>query len=99
MTKDRSFCWTRARTHSVICRDSRGTILHRWTGVAVERSGKVLAEQRTQHPALTVTRHLDTHQECEDCDGTGLWNVNKRYGCPKCGGEGRIITDQIGIEL
>jgi DnaJ-class molecular chaperone len=87
------------RTHSVICRDSRGTILHRWTGVPVEGSGKVLAEQRAHYPALTVTRHLDVQQECHDCDGTGLWNVIKRFGCPKCGGEGRIITDQIGSEV
>ena len=97
--KERSSSWTRARTHSVICREKGGTILHRWTGIGVESSGKVLAEQRAQYPFLTVTRHLDVHNDCRDCDGSGLWSVNKRYHCRTCDGDGRLISDEVGIEV
>jgi hypothetical protein len=90
---------TRARTHSVVTRDSRGAVLNRWKGIFPAESNGVLQDLRKKHPTLTVTRHLDIHSECWACNGTGLRPTNKRYLCNTCEGTGRLISDELGVEV
>lgn len=99
MVQGHNFCWSRDRSYSVVVQDRGSTVLHRSKGINAASSAKVLEEQKVQHQSHLVTLHLDIQAECADCDGTGIWTMNRKFLCPECEGRGAIITNEIGPEM
>ena len=97
MAQKRSVLWSRDRTYSVVVRDASGMVLHRSKGIGDPSASRLLGEQQARHPSLRVTLHLDEHEECAACEGTGL--LNEDYSCPKCEARGTVIIDAIGQEI
>jgi RecJ-like exonuclease len=99
MKQERSCLWKRERTYSVVVQDDKCKILHRSKGINASSASKLLQDQKDRHRALSVRLCLDIHLECADCDGSGLWNVNKKLICPECEGHGTVIADHLGPDV
>ncbi len=98
MARKRSVAWTRDRTHTIVARDKNGKVLHMVRRIAAHQSERMLGDLRKQHSSLTLTRYVDNYSECSECDATGL-TPNERYLCAKCDGEGRVLLDEMGLEI
>ncbi len=96
---ERSMDWSRDRTYSVVVRDDNDHILQRDKDLLGPKVKEVYEDLRQKHSSLRVSVHLDIHQECNGCDGTGMSNLNKRYLCSECDSRGTVTTTEIGIEV
>jgi DnaJ-class molecular chaperone len=95
----KSFLWSRDRTYSVFVKEKGGKILQRWKNLNQQYAALKFEELKNRYSFLNVSLNLDVKKDCLDCKGSGLWNVNKIYVCPKCGGTGYIVLEEEGIKL
>ena len=87
------------RTYSIYIKEGSGKILQTWRGInkqSVDERYKILSQRFS---FATVSLHLDVHNDCADCNTTGLDKDNDQYHCAKCQGIGFIISDEIGLKL